>query len=210
MLTQFLADGIDDRQRQRDLDDAVLQYDRCRLALEEIEGELRKFAEDPASELSRAEDELTKLDRRLQEAQGKRIEAETKLSSLADRHPYGQLAEISEQLAMVEAKLKREEGHTDALALLRNTFSEVKAELMNTISSPVEKAATKYLEQICAKPIAEIRLTQSFAAETVAPSQLVGCSDELVALDRLSGGEQEQVFLCTRLALAMELARKER
>jgi uncharacterized protein YhaN len=37
-----------------------------------------------------------------------------------------------------------------------------------------------------------------------------GPADEPVDLDCFSGGEREQIFLATRLALAMELARKER
>jgi uncharacterized protein YhaN len=161
-------------------------------------------------QLDRAEKELANLEHSLDQANRRLIEAETTLSNLVQRHPYGQLAEISEQVAVFDAELKREERHTAALALLRNTFLEVKSEMMNTISAPVEKAATRYLEQICAKPLVEIQMAQNFAVQQVAPMQLLDCPDRLVALDRLSGGEQEQVFLCTRLALAMEIARKEK
>ncbi len=87
----------------------------------------------------------------MQRAERTLLQTETTLSSLADRHPYGQLAEISEQLSVVESELNREKRHTDAIALLRNTLFEVKAEMMKTIAAPVEKAATQYLEQICAK-----------------------------------------------------------
>ena len=47
MLAQHLLDGVTDQQRQIDLDDAVLEYDSCRLALEEVEAKLRAFPEDP-------------------------------------------------------------------------------------------------------------------------------------------------------------------
>jgi hypothetical protein len=210
MLAQHLLDGVTDQQRQTDLDDAVLEYDSCRLALEEVEGKLQAFPEDPTLALDRLDKEFTNLEQSLQRAERTLLQAETSLSSLADRHPYGQLAEISEQLSVVESELNREKCHTDAIALLRNTLFEVKAEIMKTIAAPVEKAATQYLEQICAGPLAEIRLTRSLAAESVAPIQLSDCPENLVEVDRLSGGEREQVFLCTRLALAAELARKEK
>ncbi|MFZ0592430.1 MAG: hypothetical protein WAM39_18375, partial [Bryobacteraceae bacterium] len=210
MLAQHLSDGLTDQQRRRDLDDAILEYDSCKLALEEVEAKLQAFPEDPTLALDRVDKEFTNLEQSLQRAERTLLQTETNLSSLADRHPYGQLAETSEQLSVVESELNREKCHTDAIALLRNTLLEVEAEMMKTIAAPVEKAATQYLEQVCAGPLAEIRLTSSLAAESVAPIQLSDCPDNLVELDRLSGGEQEQVFLCTRLALAAELARKEK
>jgi ABC-type hemin transport system substrate-binding protein len=210
MLAQHLLDGVTDQLRQADLDHAVLEYDSCRLALEEVEEKLRAFAEDPTFALESVEKELTNVEQSLRGSERTLLQTETTLSSLADRHPYSQLAETSEKLSAVESELNREKCHTDAIALLRNTLFEVKAEMMKTIAAPVEKAATQYLERICASPLAEIRLTHSLAAESVAPIQLSDCPDNLVELDRLSGGEQEQVFLCTRLALAAELACKEK
>jgi predicted RecB family nuclease len=210
MLAQHLLDGVTDQQRRMDLDDAILEYDSCRLALEEVEAKLRVFPEDPTLALDRMDKEFTNLDQLLQQAERTLLQAETNLSSLADRHPHGQLAEISEQLNVVESELNREKCHTDAIALVRNTLFEVRAEMMKTIAAPVEKAATQYLEQICTGPLAEIRLTHSLAAESVAPIPLSDCTENVVELDRLSGGEREQVFLCTRLALAAELARKEK
>ena len=210
MLAQHLLDGVTDQQRRRDLDDVILEYDSCRLALEEVEAKLQAFPEDPTLALDRIDKEFKNLEQSLQRAERTLLQTETNLTGLVDRHPYGQLAEISEQLSVVESELNREKCHTDAIALLRNTLIEVKAEMMKTIAAPVEKAATQYLEQICAGPLAEIRLTSSLASESVAPIQLSDCPDNLVELDRLSGGEREQVFLCTRLALAAELARKEK
>jgi len=73
----------------------------------------------------------------------------------------------------------------------------------------VEKAANQLLARICAKPFGEIRLNSSFGAVDVLPGALV-TSGAGVAVERLSGGEREQLHLCTRLALAGELARDER
>jgi DNA repair exonuclease SbcCD ATPase subunit len=82
--------------------------------------------------------------------------------------------------------------------------------MMVAVAAPVERIATDYLEEICGKPIAEIRLTQALAAERVIPAALAEDADPAVDLDRLSGGEREQVFLCTRIALGSEVARRER
>jgi exonuclease SbcC len=80
---------------------------------------------------------------------------------------------------------------------------------VTAISKPVEDRATAYLERICGKPLASIKLTHDFAAETVIPAELVGSPETTVGVERMSGGEKEQIWLCTRMALAMELARQE-
>jgi ABC-type iron transport system FetAB ATPase subunit len=95
-----------------------------------------------------------------------------------------------------------------AVALLRATLLDRKSALLQAVSLPVEERATSYLARICGKPLASIRMTRDFAAHTVVPAELQ-TSQETVQVERLSGGEKEQIHLCTRLALAEELMRDE-
>ena len=97
-----------------------------------------------------------------------------------------------------------------ALSLLRNVLVDVKSAMLASLAAPVEKLATQYLDEICGKPIAQIRLNGDFGSGGVVPVQLSREIDSAVDVDRLSGGEKEQVFLCTRLALAEELSGAER
>jgi len=94
--------------------------------------------------------------------------------------------------------------------LLHQTLESSRADALSALAEPVEATASHYLEKICGQPVAEIRLTPSLSAETVIPAALAGSGDDPVPLDQLSGGEQEQVFLCTRLALGAEIACRER
>jgi ABC-type iron transport system FetAB ATPase subunit len=91
---------------------------------------------------------------------------------------------------------------------LRSTLLERKGIILESVSKPVEDRATSYLARICGKPLASIRMTRDFAAETVMPADM-GHSEEPVSLERMSGGEKEQIHLCTRLALAEELMREQ-
>jgi DNA repair exonuclease SbcCD ATPase subunit len=134
------------------------------------------------------------------------LRAETEIAGLMERRPHTAYCEVSESLKCCEDDFERERHRMAALKLLRDTVIQSKSDLLSNIAAPIEKAATGYLEEICAKPIAEIRLNQDFAANGALPKGV----GEPVDLDCFSGGEREQIFLATRLALAMELACKER
>ncbi len=96
----------------------------------------------------------------------------------------------------------------DALTLLRTTMLDVKEQLLDAVSKPVADRATAYLERICGRKLASIRLTHDFATDVLLPADLDQWQDA-IRIDRMSGGEKEQIHLCTRLALAEELTRKE-
>jgi wobble nucleotide-excising tRNase len=138
------------------------------------------------------------------------VRAETRIQGHVERRPYAALTEVTESLGIVREQLDREQRRMNALALLHNTLQDVRAEMMGAVTVPVERIATDYLEEICGSAIAEIRLTQALAAERVIPAALAESGEPTVELDRLSGGEREQIFFCTRLALGSELARRER
>ena len=97
----------------------------------------------------------------------------------------------------------------EAIRLLYNVMTETKKELLQAVAVPVEKTASGFLSEICQAPIADIYLNPSFGTDRVVPAALAG-SREGVKIDQMSGGEKEQIYLCTRLAVAAELARQER
>ena len=210
LLGGCLADGVSDEDRRKLLDQAALDYDACRVALERIEGDLKQFVEDPASAASRISTEMARVEDQAGKAKDERLRAETRIQSLVDRRPYAAVSEISERFAVIREQIDREQRRMNALALLHKTLDDARAEMMVAVAAPVERIATDYLEEICGSPIAEIRLTQGLAAERVIPAALADGAEPAVELDRLSGGEREQIFLCTRIALGSEVARRER
>lgn len=209
-LDAYLADGLSDEYRRRLLDDAALDYDACRVKLERIEEDLTKFQQDPAIAAGRISTEMKKVEDQAAKAKEERLRAETRIQGLVDRRPYAAATELSESLAVIDEQIDREDRRMKALALLRQTLDEARTEIMVAVAAPVERIATDYLEEICGRPIAEIRLTQSLSAERVIPAALADGQDPAIELDRLSGGEREQIFLSTRIALGSELARRER
>jgi DNA repair exonuclease SbcCD ATPase subunit len=209
-LAGYLKDGLSDSDRRAVLDQAALDYDACRLAAERIEADLKSFTEDPRMASTRVAAQLAAADEEARTAGDQLLRAETRIHGLVERQPYAALTQIAERLGVIREKLEREQMRMSALALLHNTLGAAQAEIMASVAGPVERIATDYLEEICGSPLAEIRLTQALAAERVIPAPLAQSADSAIELDRLSGGEREQIYFCTRLALGSELARRER
>ena len=210
LLSNGLTDGLGEQDRRKALEQAVLDFDRYQLALDAINRELEHFSEDPRAAVERLTPALARSEQAAREADQSLLKARTRIETLAERKPYAALAEVSEQLALATDRLNREDLRMKAIKLLHEALSEAKKSVILNIAQPVEKTASEFLEEICGKPLAQIRFTQELTPEQVIPAQLAGETDSAVTLERLSGGEREQVFLCTRLALAAELARNER
>jgi uncharacterized protein YhaN len=175
-----------------------------------VDTELAKFEDDPGIQAKRVAAEIITAEEQARKAKEDLVRAETRIQGLVERRPYASVTEASERLAVLTEQLEREQRRMNALALLHRTFEEARAQMMTEVAAPVQRIATEYLEQICGCPIASIRLSETLAAEQVMPAALTDTGEPPVDLDRVSGGEREQIFFSTRLALGTQLARRER
>lgn len=132
--------------------------------------------------------------------------AKGRLQNLANEGVYSRRANCKERLAETEEEVRREQLQMDAVDLLRKTVNESKEEILAHVSAPVEKMATGMWKRIAGDQLGQVCFSENFQLSGVQPQAL----GETVACDTLSGGEQEQLFLIVRLALAQVLAGKER
>jgi uncharacterized protein YhaN len=117
--------------------------------------------------------------------------------------PYLAVASAEEEIAALTPRLKREQARMQAVALLSQTVNECRAA---AVADPVEAAATIMVHRIAGGRLGRIQLDSHFVPEKLA----VSAAEGPVSLEDASGGEWEQLFLATRLALAEILARDER
>ncbi len=106
----------------------------------------------------------------------------------------------------LQAEVAAEELRAGAIRLLRDTLVECRAEAVAAVAGPVEAVATQMIQRIAGGRLGRLKLGDAFEPAGVVPE----ISGEAVSLDSLSGGEEEQIHLATRLALAEVLAREER
>jgi uncharacterized protein YhaN len=178
---------------QRELDLLSTAIASAKDRLREYDHDLRQLMADGKSDAERKSDlRAAALDH-----EGARVQHEEVEARLTQ---FG--VDPSERWSHVAAAL-------DAIRLLYATTSKVKEELLSTVAAPIEKTTTELWTQVCGTQFADIWLDSNFIPRGVTPAVL-GNSDIEVPMERLSGGEKEQVFLCTRLAVGKELARSER
>jgi len=106
----------------------------------------------------------------------------------------------------VKRELGAEDLRSSSIELLHKMVSQRRAEVTAAVAAPVEAGATRIFQRIAGTRLGRVQLGESFEPSGVVP-ELAGAA---VGLDSISGGEQEQLHLATRLALADVLAKEER
>ncbi len=205
-VTDLTGDGRTDEERGAELKKLALSWDAAVAALNEIKEKLQAFGEDPRAavtklekQLHSAEDEATKT------LEAEKIE-EGRLEHLAAQGPYSALTEAEEEVAALKEESTQEELRTIAVQLLRDTVVQCRAEALSAVVGPVQLAATRTLQRIAGGRLGGIQLGETFEPAHVIPQ----LTEMPVPLDDVSGGEREQIYLATRLALAEVLAKEER
>ncbi|MCI0587997.1 MAG: hypothetical protein L0323_14285 [Planctomycetes bacterium] len=205
-IADLETDGKTDAERGSALAEAAREWDAAKAALSEIQEKLRVLGADPA-------ETVRKLERRRQESEGasrRTLEAEKiaegKLEVLAAQGPYSELARAEEEVARLEGEISREDLRVGAVRLLRETIASCRRDALASVAKPVEDRATRILHRIGGPRLGRVRLGAEFEPGHVVPET----AGEEVAIAEVSGGEKEQIYLATRLALAEVLARGDR
>jgi DNA repair exonuclease SbcCD ATPase subunit len=205
-LADLTSDGRGEQEREADLKRAALSWDAAKGILEEIEKKLSAVDGDPEDTVTRLERQLVAADEMATRALEREKAEEGRLEHLSVQGPYSALALAQEEVTSMEQGVAREECRVAAISLLHATVAQCRAEAVAAVSGPVEAAATRTLQRIAGRRLGRVQLSEQFEPMHVVP-ELAGSS---VPLENASGGEREQIYLATRLALAEVLAKEER
>ena len=204
-LGELRAYGRSDAAREEQRGRAALAWDAARTALQEIEVQLAGYGGDPAEEAARLDRQLATAGDQERKALAREKLEEGALAELIVQAPYSAVAAGEEQVAALAARHAREQLRMQAVRLLWKTVDECRSRAVAAVAAPVEAAATATLHRIAGSRLGQIRLGESFV-----PKDLnTGLADSPVTVSDASGGEREQIFLATRLALADILVRDE-
>lgn len=203
-LLKLRTDGLTDQERSEHL--AKLSVEAVGLGEKhkEEQGRLKKLGEDPAPMLQRAQKDRDTANNSFQRAQTALDQHRGNLKWLIEQAPYERQAKLAEQREQSRGEAERDKLNADALKLLRETIHECEEEATAGVSGPVAERATALLRRIAGKRFGEVRLDDTLGPLGIDSRD----ADADVDLQVLSGGEQEQVHLAIRLALA-ELLTKE-
>ncbi|MBZ5585504.1 MAG: hypothetical protein LAQ30_25555, partial [Acidobacteriia bacterium] len=175
-------------------------------ALEETKARLAEYGGDPAEEADGLDAQCAAATAREQEILKGESREEGALAEAAAEGPYDAMAAAEEQVSALSRDFAREQSRMNAVELLWKTVRDCRTKAVEAVAEPIETAATAMLYRIAGGRLGRIRLGDGFVPENLA----ISSAGAPVALSDVSGGEREQIFLATRLALADVLAREER
>lgn len=205
-LTDLTQDGKSDDERAGDLKKIAISWEASRALLEQVEVKLKGFGGDPGEAISKLEKQLKAADENATKALEEEKTEEGRLAQVLGEGPYSALTKAEEEISMLKDEIGREDVRMKAIQLLRSLVTQSQAEIMEAVAKPVEVAATMMMQRIAGGRLGNIRLGENLEPRQVHPE----AAEAPVSLEELSGGEREQLFLATRLALAEVLAKYKR
>ncbi len=205
-LVELIKDGKTTEERDKELRKLLMAWNAAKASQDDLEEKLKAYEDDPSATLEKLENQLLAAEEAVAEARDKEMSAEGRLESLAARGPYSAFVAAEEEVERLEDAASREQLRVDAIKLLYDTVQQCRSEAVATVAKPVEQTATRFLQRIAGRRIGQVQLGEAFAPSAVVPETL----EEAVDINNLSGGEKEQLYLATRLALAEVLAKEER
>jgi DNA repair exonuclease SbcCD ATPase subunit len=205
-LAELTSDGKSLEEHESELLRNTMAWEAARARLVEIQDQLSQCGDDPVAVVERLEAQFEATNRESNQAREQEVREEARLEGLSAQGPYSALATMEEKVAQLQQEVRREELRVEAIRLLHDTVAACRSEAIAAVSMPVEAMATKTLQRIAGRRLGRIQVSETFEPSTVVPESM----QEAVTLDNLSGGEQEQLYLATRLALAEVLGKEER
>ncbi len=205
-LAELTNDGKSEGERENELKGISLAWEAARAGLEQITAKLGEFGDDPGIAVTTLEKQLQAADDTATKALEQEKSEEGRLMHAAAQGPYSALARAEEEVARLKREIASEELRLAAIRLLRTTVEESRNAALAAVAAPVEAAATRTLQRIAGNRLGRVQLGEAFEPTQMMP----GSADVPVSIENMSGGEREQIYLATRLALADVLAKGER
>jgi DNA repair exonuclease SbcCD ATPase subunit len=203
---EIVSDNKPLKEMENDLQQISMKWDAARGRFKEIEDQLHEYGDNPVELVERLENNLESVGQESDKAREEEIREEARLENLSAQGPYSRMVQAEEHVSQLEEEIKHEELRIEAIRLLHETVAKCKADTIAAVSKPVEDKASRTLQRIAGRRLRRIAIGDAFIPTAVMP----GSIEEPVDLDSLSGGEQEQLYLATRLALAEILGKDER
>jgi len=203
---ELIAESKSLKKMETDLQRVTMAWDAARARYQEIDDEIQKYEDNPVALVERLEAQLESARKDSDQAREQEIREEARLENLTAQGPYSSLVVAEERVIQLEKEIRHEELRIDAIKLLHDTVAACRSNAIAAVSKPVEEKASRTLQRIAGRRLGKIEIGDAFIPASVMPESI----EESVALDNLSGGEQEQLYLATRLALAEVLGKDDR
>jgi chromosome segregation ATPase len=200
------TDGLKMSEREAALENMLMVRDKARNRLMSLERKLGEYTDNPLMALDKLERQLNGVREETLKARDDEMTAIGVLETLAAEGPYSAFTAADEKVNQLSEAIQREEMRVEAIQLLYETVNQCRREAVSAVTGPVEMGASRLLQRISGRRLRRVKVSDRFEPNQIQPDSM----DAGVDLDNLSGGETEQLYLATRLALAEVLSSKMR
>ncbi|NLE37276.1 MAG: AAA family ATPase [Pirellulaceae bacterium] len=197
-LIQLNNTGPTEADQRTELEQRAMAVHAARGQLRETSARLDAFADDPNEKLRKTDEQLAQVRVAARQRQLDQNQLIGQLTVLQNDGPASALNEADERIARLREEIAAERLANDATRLLFVTLRECRNEAVGAVIGPVQRRATDLLERIAGGRLGSVECDESFLPKKISPDRL----PEPVEINETSGGEQEQIHLAVRLALA--------
>jgi len=120
-----------------------------------------------------------------------------RLEALGEIGLLQKAGELDDEVCKLQAQYDAEALRSKAFKLIWDTLSTVRKEFQEQVSAPVERRASELFARVNMHRAGTVKLDDKFRVTGFIPDEAA-----LTGMENLSGGEREQLYFCTRLALA--------
>lgn len=200
------AEGRSDAEIRQELDRLALDVHGLTEAIAQLGRQMEAFPADLGDRLERLRQSAAALETNLATAREELQQYRDRLNQLQGQAIYSSLAEKQALLEQKKLDLERERLRADANRLLRTTLNAILDEAQRQVLPRLEVQVLELLDEITADFARQVALEPgSWAPRQILPA----IADVQVPPAQFSGGEQEQLHLAVRLALADILTQEE-
>jgi len=200
------TEPMEDAQIRARRDELALEIRGLELELKQLARQLAAFPADLERQLQQLDQAAADLLNRLELTRQQRRQAENQLAERRGAASWTALAEMEAELEEKRRQLEQARLRAEANRMLHDTLQAVIEEAEAQVLPLVEERAAKLFNEISGGFAQRVSLAaNSWLPAGVQPAGL----EDAVAPERVSGGEQEQLHLAVRLALADILTERE-
>lgn len=197
-LSQLERGNLPEDESRARLASLALEVLGLKEKLKAVETALGAEPQDIEDRHARTRRDLDDAFRRMGQVKDLLVSSRAVLEEKLARAPYHSFTAARARLAEKEDAWRQAQVSADATRLLYETFSTVRGETESQIIPPLEAGANAILRGISGAMPGAVRLDENLVPHALAAASL----DKEIAVERLSGGEFEQVHFAARLALA--------
>lgn len=204
--SQLASDPRTDAAIRQEMDGLALAAHGLGLSILELQQQLSSFPADLEQRLGQARRSLEDLDGRLNGVRQQQQEVRDRLNQLQGQAIYTQLANAEAQLEQKKSELARERLRAGANKLLKQTLDALLEEMQRQVLPRVEHSAAAILRGMTEGFAESVALAgDGWSPRAIRPAS----APAEIKPELISGGEQEQLHLAVRLALADILTENE-